>query len=122
MRAQPFERSTRVAELIKAEIARILQVQLPPKEGEFISVVEVSINKDLSFAKVYLSIFSKEKIKALQLVKKNVGLFRKEIGRNLKLRIVPEIAFYLDESLENGDKVFQLLKDIKENKLPDDDL
>ena len=78
-----------------------------------ISVSEVRVSPDLSLAKVYVSIFPSEKQRdVMELLGKNVRLYRGELGHKVgkQLRIVPELAFYLDTSIDYAEHIEELLK------------
>ena len=79
------------------------------------SVVEVEVTTDLQVAKVYVSIYSDEsgKAAAMRGLQKIEGYVRKHIGRQIRLRLTPEIRFLLDESIERSERVFDLLKRIE---------
>ena len=81
--------------------------------GKMISITKVRISPDLSFAKIYLSIFpSKDNNQVLQTVQDHASKIRFDLGTKVKsqLRIVPDISFYMDDSLDYIDKIDQLLK------------
>lgn len=80
------------------------------------SVVEVEITNDLQVAKVYVSIYSDEsgKATAMKGLQRIEGYVRKHIGRQIRLRLTPEIRFILDESIERSERVFDLLKRIEQ--------
>jgi ribosome-binding factor A len=109
----PSLRSRRIAELVKAELARVIQIKLHNKNIGFVSILEVIMSNDLSLAKVYVSVLGNGKTESLEALKNTIGYMRKDLAKKLNLRIVPEIAFFLDERLERGDKVLKLLKEIQ---------
>ncbi|MBO5086541.1 MAG: ribosome-binding factor A, partial [Paludibacteraceae bacterium] len=81
-------------------------------QGTLISVSEVRITPDLSIARIYLSIFPTEKATAvLEQVNKDTKALRFELGNRLRhqLRIIPELNFYNDESIEKLSKIDELL-------------
>ncbi len=81
--------------------------------GKMISITRVRISPDLSFAKIYISIFpSNDNKHIMKVVQDHVSRIRYELGHQIKsqLRIVPEIAFFLDDSLDYIDKIDNLLK------------
>ena len=81
--------------------------------GAMITVTGVRISPDLSFAKVYLSIFPSSKTtETLDTISASAKQVRMELGRRVskQLRIVPELAFYLDDSLDYIDRIDELLK------------
>jgi len=109
-----FERADRVAEEIKKEISDIIQHELkdPRICAELISIVKVNMSRDLRHAKVFVSIFDKNKenitstMKALENAKPYI---RREISRRINLRFSPEILFELDDSIEYGARISQIL-------------
>ena len=81
--------------------------------GTMITVTGVRISPDLSFAKVYLSIFPSSKTEeVLNIIGDSVKQIRGELGRRVskQLRIVPELAFYIDDSLDYIEYIDGLLK------------
>jgi ribosome-binding factor A len=107
-------RQKKVARLVQKEIADILLKkgnELAP--GKLISVTRVRVSPDLSFAKVYLSIFPTLNQDAIfTSVQEHTSKIRFELGHKVRsqLRIVPDIAFYIDDSLDYIDKIDKLLK------------
>ena len=78
-----------------------------------VTVSEVRVSPDLSLAKIYVSIFPSAKAEAtMQLLQENIRTFRGELGRMVgkQFRIVPELAFYLDSSLDYAQHIDDLLK------------
>ena len=81
--------------------------------GKMVSITKVRISPDLSFAKVYVSIFpSNSNDTILKSIQEHSGKIRYEMGQKVRsqLRIVPEIAFYIDDSLDYIDNIDRLLK------------
>ncbi|UTW64302.1 30S ribosome-binding factor RbfA [bacterium SCSIO 12741] len=107
-------RQSKLESLLKRDLSDIFQVEtrgLGIKEMVTVTVVRVS--PDMSFAKVYVSIFPSDNAQAVLVTLKEQqsyfrGLLGKKIGR--QVRMVPEIAFYLDDSLDYADRIDQLLK------------
>ena len=85
------------------------------------SVLKVDCAKDLSFAKVYISVFSTDKEKSLRsfsAIKEDAKKIRYELSKSMVLRTVPELSFILDDSMEYSahmDKIFKSIK--KDEKL-----
>ena len=107
-------RQKKVSRLIQKEIATILQRksnELAP--GRLISVTVVRMSPDLSLAKVYISIFpSASKQDVLNTLKDHSSRIRFELGQKIRtqLRIVPEIAYFIDDSLDYIENIDKLLK------------
>ncbi len=108
------KRTQRVDSELRKEISAILSGALKNKEPELkglISVTEVDVSPDLKTAKVYVSVYSKEKAeqeKSLSIIAENAGFVRRELARVMRTRTVPELSFKADESFEYGSKMDEL--------------
>ena len=108
-------RQKKVARLVQKELAEIIMHhgnELAP--GKMISVTTVRIRPDLSLAKPWVSIFPSEGSAAtLSLLRSSVPRLRYELGQKVRnqLRIVPEIAFFIDDSNDYIDNITNLLKE-----------
>ncbi|HSO77132.1 MAG TPA: 30S ribosome-binding factor RbfA [Bacteroidales bacterium] len=108
-------RQKKVARLIQKELAEILlhhTGELAP--GRMVSVTTVRVSPDLALAKTYISIFPSEKSEeTLENIRSHVPKLRFELGQKVRnqLRIVPEIAFFLDDSNDYIDKISNLLRE-----------
>lgn len=108
----------RIDEELKKEISNIINYELNnPKITGLISVTRAKITPDLKYAKVYVSILNSKNVKdTFANLKKASGFIRTEIAKRINLRITPEIIFVLDDSMEYGAKIDQILKEIIPNK------
>lgn len=104
----------RIDEELKKEISNIINYELQnPKITGMISVTKTKITPDLKYAKVYVSILNSKNLKeTLANLKKSSGYIRTEIAKRINLRITPELVFVLDDSMEYGAKIDQILKEI----------
>lgn len=106
-------RQKKVARLLQKEMAEIIRQKTAElAKGKMITVTTVRVSPDLGIAKIYLSIFpSGNSEEVLQSVTDNTPRLRNELGGKIRhqLRVVPEIAFYLDDSLDYIDKIDSLL-------------
>ncbi|QCI17193.1 30S ribosome-binding factor RbfA [Buchnera aphidicola (Aphis helianthi)] len=118
-----FSRSSRIAQELQKHIAIIIQYFLKdPRFKTIITVSEVVVSKDLSYAQVFVSFLEKNHNlsikKLLNLLNKASGYIRKLLCKKLKLRIIPNIVFYYDDSFSKGNKISLLLnKLIKKNNV-----
>jgi ribosome-binding factor A len=107
-------RQKKVSRLIQKELADIfLRKSKEVAPGKLISITIVRVSPDLSFAKIFLSIFpSQNQNEVLTSIKDQTTKLRYELGQKVRsqLRIVPELAFYIDDSLDYIDKIDKLLK------------
>ena len=104
----------RIDEELKKEISNIINYELKnPNITGLISVTRAKITPDLKYAKVYVSILNSKNIKnTFANLKKSSGFIRSEIAKRINLRITPELIFVLDDSMEYGAKIDQILKEI----------
>lgn len=104
----------RIDEELKKEISNIINYELKnPNVTGLISVTKAKITPDLKYAKVYVSILNSKNIKTtFTALKKSSGFIRTEIAKRINLRITPELVFVLDDSMEYGAKIDQILKEI----------
>lgn len=115
-------RAEKLSEEIKRELSQIIQNEIKdPRVPELISVTNVDVTRDLSYAKVSISIMADEEARknAMIALDKAKGFIRRELGRRLTLRSVPEIAFFSDASIEHGAYINQLIEKVmksEENK------
>jgi len=106
-------RQKKVARLLQKEIGLILQKKSGEMGGRMITVTVVRVSPDLSVAKIYLSFFPmKEKENPLLIVKEYSSQIRHELGNKVRnqLRIIPELIFFEDDSLNYIEKIENLLK------------
>ncbi len=120
------QRQRKIAGIIQQDIAEILQRAATDGglQGTLISISKVTITTDLSIAKVYVSIFPSTKApELLKGIKSNEPLIRHELAQRTKnqLRRVPELNFYLDDSLDYIENIEESLKG-KENPIENRDL
>lgn len=117
-------RSSRVAEEIKRVVSMMLISELKdPRISSMVSITGVEVTDDLSYATVYLSILgsSEEKENTLSAFKSAAGFIRKEVGKQVKLRRVPEFIFKIDESLEYGMHISKIINEIGKDQKKDND-
>ncbi len=111
----PGNRLGRVTEDISRELSAILRELKDPRvSGCLLSVVRVEVTNDLSYCTAYVSTVeglerSKEAVKGL---KSAAGFVRRELGRRLKLRHVPELIFKATDSIEYGASISKILMDL----------
>ena len=105
-------RQEKIARMLQKEFGEIFIHYARKMQGTLISVSEVRITPDLSIARIYLSIFPTDKAAAvLEQVNIDTKALRFELGNRLRhqLRIIPELNFYNDESIEKLSKIDELL-------------
>jgi len=114
-------RPERVAHLMRREIADILRTRMrDPRLSEWVSVTDVEVTGDLAAAKVFVSILptGDERTQTLQVLQHAAGFVRRELAPRLGLREVPDLRFKLDESIEQGARVDDLLRRLERGENP----
>lgn len=109
-------RQNRISRLLQKELASIFQSQTRLLHGVLVSVTRVRISPDLSICTAYLSIFPSEKTEELiKNINTNEKTIRYELGKRThnQLRIIPELRFFVDDSLDYLEHIEYLLKDKK---------
>lgn len=110
----PTLRQNKVARLIQKEIGNlILKEGYGNTSGAMITVTIVRVSPDLGYAKIYLSVFPSTKAEeVLESIKSKSNEIRRDLGNLVRnqLRIVPELAFFIDDSLDYASRIDQLLK------------
>ena len=114
MQKKQTNRMSKVDEEIKRELSVIISQDLKnPNITGLISVTKVKTSPDLKSAKVYVSILnSKSKKNTMQGLKNDSGFIRSELARRIVLRYTPELIFEIDDSMEYGAKIDNILKEI----------
>ncbi|MBM6993963.1 MAG: 30S ribosome-binding factor RbfA [Prevotella sp.] len=106
-------RQNKISRLLQKELAEIFQSQTRQMNGVLVSVTRVKISPDLSICSAYLSIFPSEKSEELLAnITENEKTIRYELGKRVRnqLRIIPELRFFKDDSLDYIDRIDELLK------------
>ena len=105
-------RQHKIARLIQKDMSDILLRYARSLHGTLISVSEVRVSPDLSIAHIYLSIFPHERVsETMSWIEENTHRLRGEIGtlERHQLRIIPEIVFHLDETIDRMERIDELL-------------
>lgn len=106
-------RQNKISRLIQKELSQIFESQTRMMHGVLVTVTAVRISPDMSICRVYLSVFPSDKgEEMLKNVNDNQKTVRFELGKRVgkQLRIIPELKFFLDDSLDYIDNIDKLLK------------
>ena len=110
----PYKRSQRVGDLLREEIADIVVHRLKDPRIGFITITGVDVTDDIKLARVYVSIFKEEEKKpTLKILNAAKSFIRTELSKRLRMKFIPSIEFKLDISIEYGDRIEKLLREIK---------
>lgn len=106
-------RLSKIERLLQKELSDIFQKQTQGMHGTLVSVSVVRVSPDLGVARVYLSIFPTEKSKELlEAIRANVKAIRYDLGQRIRLQVrkIPELSFFIDDSLDYIENIDNLLK------------
>lgn len=106
-------RQNKIARLIQKELGDIFLLQTKAMPGVLVSVGIVRISPDMSYARVYLSVFPSERSEEIvKNINANMKAIRFELGNRVRhqLRIIPELKFFVDDSLDYAAHIDELLK------------
>jgi ribosome-binding factor A len=116
-------RQDRVSDLIKDEVSRLLLREVRDPRVGFVTVTGTSISPDLKNVRVFVSVLGDLPAReaCLKALNSAAGFFRKNLFKNLRLRFAPSVAFIHDDSLDRGDRIERVLRQIHEAEHPADD-
>jgi ribosome-binding factor A len=108
-------RLEKISHLIKEEISLIFLYQLKDPGLGLITITNVKVSPDLRIAKIYLSILEKDKRKiTMEKIQTISGLIRNKLANRISIKFVPELKFFLDDTLDYVEKIDNLIKKIHE--------
>jgi ribosome-binding factor A len=106
-----FSRTERLGELIQRELAVLIQQEAKDPRLSMITVNDVVISKDLSNAKVYVTVLADEATikQNITLLNKMAGFLRSQLSRRIKARMIPELKFIYDKTVLEGNRLAKLI-------------
>lgn len=109
-------RIARLRALFKEETSEILHRHARDPRIGFVSVTDVELSPDLRHAKIFVSVLGDAGAKArtMEGLARAQGFIRTELARRIRLRHIPEVVFKMDESIERGARVDQLLRQVSD--------
>jgi ribosome-binding factor A len=109
-------RIDKVEHLIKEEISLIFLHKLSNMDLGFVTITNVRVSPDLKTAKIYISVFEKEKRElVLDKIENKKGYIRTELAHRIRIKFIPELKFFIDDTLDYVEKIEGLIKKIHEN-------
>ena len=110
-----YKRADRVSDLLKEEISQMLLREVKDPHIGFITITDVEVSKDLQVAKVYYTILGDEKQlrESAQALNRVSRFIKRQLGKRLRMRYIPDIIFRYDHSLEYGDKIDHILSHLE---------
>ena len=113
--AREFGRNSRVSSQIQKELAQTLQRGIKDPRLGFITVNEVVVSEDLAVAKVYVTVLNADKASIsenISVLNDAASYLRSELGKRMKMRVIPVLKFYYDDSMDAGIRVAELLNEV----------
>lgn len=109
-----MERTDRIEEEIKKIVSVLIDRGLKdPRLTGLISVTKVSVTNDLKYCKIYVSMLGTKNItEAMEALSSAAGFVRKEIGSKVRMHSTPEVKFELDDSMEYGAHIQNIINDL----------
>ena len=108
-------RPSRVGDQLRAEIADLLSREVHDPGIGFLTITRVDVTSDLQQARVYYTTLGDDKARreSSRALGRVAPFLRRQIGRRLRLKRVPELEFFFDESIEKGDRIERILQEIR---------
>ncbi len=116
----PLYRNDKIRKTLVKEIADIIQKKLNDSRiGGIVSITDLEISHDNAYAKVYYSVFAPDaqKEQTIKAIEDDAPKIRYELGKRIRLRYTPELRFVLDDSIERGSRVTELIDKISKGEI-----
>ncbi len=112
-----FSRSDRVSAQMQKELAELIQREFKDPRLGLVTLSDVKVSRDLAVAKVYVSFLGargsvQQNIAALS---QHIPLLRRELGKRMRMRIIPELRFLYDDSIERGSRMASILEHLDDD-------
>lgn len=112
-------RTERLNNLLQEEVGALIHKEIEFGLGILVTVTGARVSKDTAHAKIYISIFPKNRIgSVLEVLRKNIYDLQHALNKRLKISPVPKIEFELDKGLDNAEKIEQIANKLEENQNP----
>lgn len=111
-------RAEKLQALIKQEMSNMLIRDVKDPRVKFVTVTGVEVSNDLSYAKIYVSLYGSEEqqVEAWKGLQSALGFFRREIARRIELRVAPVLSFHKDTSMEYSAHIESILHELKKEE------
>ncbi|MDQ3548518.1 MAG: 30S ribosome-binding factor RbfA [Chloroflexota bacterium] len=108
-------RRERVSDLLRDEVSEIIQREMSDPRLGFVSITRVELSPDLKYARMFISVMGSEEERASSLVALNnaSGFIRRLLAPRLRMRVIPEVSFRLDRSMEHAENIARILHDLE---------
>jgi len=111
-------RQEKLVGLLKEEVSDILRREIKDPRLGFFTVIDAEISADLRHAKVFVSIMGseEERKQSMEVLKHAQHFVRQEFGKRVRMKVIPDIQFVKDETVDMGMHIFELLEEIKRDE------
>ena len=110
-------KSERISDALIEQISYIINNEVKNKDINFVTITDVKVTTDLSYAKVYYTVLDETKKEVTaKALKSASGFIRHQLRERVDIRQIPELKFIYDESIEYSQKIENILEEIKEEK------
>lgn len=109
------KRIKRIESELKKEISVMINTELKnPNIAPITSITEINLTDDLQSAKIFVSVFGKdyEKRDTIEALQQSIGYIKRELGKRMKLRHIPDLTIILDEHIEEAMRLEKLISDV----------
>jgi ribosome-binding factor A len=115
----PSTRPSRVGDQLRAEISELLARQVHDPGIGFLTITQVKVSPDLQVARVYYTTLGDDKARreSAKALGRATPFLRRQIGSRLRLKRVPSLEFFFDESIERGDRIERILHEISAERV-----
>ena len=108
------DKTNRIATLIRKNITEIIQKELKNPHLGFVTITDVKVSSDISYAKVLVSFINESEAKeGMKILEKSKGFIRSSLASKMDTRRVPELSFILDDGYQKVDRISELLNNAK---------
>ena len=105
-----FNRSERVSGQLRRELAQLVQHEVKDPRVGFVSISDVEVTRDLAHAKVFVTVFEEDQAaRSIEALNRAAGYLRRRLGQEMRIRVVPELHFIHDASVETGARMDELI-------------
>jgi ribosome-binding factor A len=108
-----YNRTDRIADVMQKDLAQLIHKELRDERIGMVTISDVEVTKDLSYANVYVTIYPiEQKDESLKTLNRAAGFLRSLLAKRLMLRTVPKLAFHYDDTLDKSDRINALLNKV----------
>ena len=112
--AKEYQRTERVADYLKRELAQLLQFEVRDPRIGMVSITGIDVSRDLAHARVYCTVLGKDDeeqaAESIAALNKAAGFMRSQVSRDSNMRTVPQLRFYFDSSVGRGAYMEELIE------------